>query len=401
MVRTLLRFLVLPKWAAEALSLFNLHTYGWELRDVTTYLGIESPQHRCGKSTLLALIRRLVQRPEVAAHISSPAVFRTIQRRKPTFIVDECEKVLRRNQMLTGILNASYVRDLAYVVRVVPRSKSKNGKPAAPEYTPLDALEPDAPDGPDGAHDLGDDVARYSCWCPKAMAQVGHFPETLADRCIIITMQRKTPAEKTERLRALKRPEAAAIHRLCEEFVQQHRDAIANAQPAIPEGLNDRAADIWEPLFVLADLAGGDWPQKARQAALTLSGVEQTTNVMGGLLIDCLLILTNLEIDRIFSRDLVQALNLLNGRPWRALTKGKPIDEYWLGRQLRPFGIHSQSIWVGKNSAKGYLKEDILEPARRYVSKADWEAYQDAYLVTDPPPELPGPPAQQPPDSKT
>ena len=232
------------------------------------------------------------------------------------------------------------------------------------------------------------------------MAQIGHFPETLADRCIIITMQRKTLAEKTERLRSLKREEADAIHRLCEDFVRQHRDAIANAQPAIPEGLNDRAADIWEPLFVLADLKGGDWPQKARQAALALSGVEQTTNVMGGLLIDCLLILTNLEIDRIFSRDLVQALNLLNGRPWRALTKGKPIDEYWLGRQLRPFAIHSQTVWVGKNSAKGYLKEGFLEPARRYVSKADWEAYQDAYLITDPPPELPGPPPAAPEPSK-
>jgi hypothetical protein len=40
----------------------------------------------------------------------------------------------------------------------------------------------------------------------------------------------------------------------------------------VPYGLNDRACDNWSPLLAIADLAGGEWPQRARAAALDLSG---------------------------------------------------------------------------------------------------------------------------------
>ena len=47
------RFVVFPKWAAETFALWILHTYHYVLRDVTTYIGIESPERECGKSTLV------------------------------------------------------------------------------------------------------------------------------------------------------------------------------------------------------------------------------------------------------------------------------------------------------------------------------------------------------------
>src|SRR5438552_578591 len=46
-------------------------------------------------------------------------------------------------------------------------------------------------------------LVRFSCWCPKAIATIKHLPETLADRCIVIGMQRKHPRERCERLRNL------------------------------------------------------------------------------------------------------------------------------------------------------------------------------------------------------
>jgi len=49
--RVLGRFVVLPPWAQEVLALWTLHTYAFELRDITTYIGIESPEKRCGKTT--------------------------------------------------------------------------------------------------------------------------------------------------------------------------------------------------------------------------------------------------------------------------------------------------------------------------------------------------------------
>src|SRR5262249_28900807 len=43
LARALTSFLILPKWAPETIALFTIHTYGYHLRDVTAYLGIESP----------------------------------------------------------------------------------------------------------------------------------------------------------------------------------------------------------------------------------------------------------------------------------------------------------------------------------------------------------------------
>src|SRR4051794_22067555 len=69
------RFAVLPQWAPETIALWGVHTFAFELRDVCAYLAIESPVRRCGKTTLMTVLSELVNRPEVAANISSPAFF--------------------------------------------------------------------------------------------------------------------------------------------------------------------------------------------------------------------------------------------------------------------------------------------------------------------------------------
>src|SRR5215813_11617646 len=69
----LTRFVILPDFAAETLALWILHTYAFELRDVSTYLGVESPEKRCGKTTLLSILSRLANRPVAAANISPSA----------------------------------------------------------------------------------------------------------------------------------------------------------------------------------------------------------------------------------------------------------------------------------------------------------------------------------------
>ena len=95
---------------------------------------------------------------------------------------------------------------------------------------------------------------------------IGHLPDTLADRCIVFRMQRKKPDEPCERLRKFKPGDLKAR---CLRFVLDHAEAIAAAEPALPSELNDRAADIWEPLLVIADLAGVSWPADLRGCPLT------------------------------------------------------------------------------------------------------------------------------------
>src|SRR5260221_6356284 len=85
--RVLRRFVLLPKWAEEALALWVLHTYAFELRDVTAYLGIESPEKRCGKTTLLAVLSELANRSVVAAKNSSSGLFLVIRETRPTILI--------------------------------------------------------------------------------------------------------------------------------------------------------------------------------------------------------------------------------------------------------------------------------------------------------------------------
>ncbi len=125
----------------------------------------------------------------------------------------------------------------------------------------------------------------------------------------------------------------------CARFVKEHEAAIASARPALPGSLNDRAADIWEPLLALADLAGGEWPEKARQAAVGLNARAQEGSPIGALLLDIFIIFTTLGVDRTFSQKLVEDLKQLAERPWMELCRGKEINEWWLAKQLHPYGV--------------------------------------------------------------
>jgi hypothetical protein len=203
------------------------------------------------------------------------------------------------------------------------------------------------------------------------MASIGPLPDTLSNRCIIIPTERKISAETCDRLRNL---DAKDLRRQCARFVLDNQAAIAAACPVPPAGLNDRAADIWEPLLALADLAGGDWPNLARQAALALTTGAQENNPKGSLLIDIFFTFAVNDTDRLFSRDLVEALSYHRDSPWLDLTQGKTITELWLSQQLRPYGIRPRTMRKNESQAKGYFKDDCTEAFRRYIPQSEKDA---------------------------
>jgi hypothetical protein len=327
------RYVILPPNAAEVLALWTLHTYAWPLRRVTTYLAVVSPKKRCGKTTLLTLLDKLVCRPQFASNISPPAIFRAIEETQPTLLIDEADTFLDGSDEFRGILNAGYRRESAYVLRATGE---------------------------------GQNLRRFSCWCPKVIASIGSLPDTLADRCVIINIRRKTAAEKCERLGDL---DTLLLFQRCRAWVGENEAMIQSARPAIPEGLNDRAADIWEPLFVLADLAGGKWPEVARAAALSLSAGSDDEDVSALLLGDIRKIFRVAKVDRLFSRHLVDGLTRIMDRPWREIRRGGPINELWLAQQLAPFEIYSRSVRIGDFTSKGYALEDFQDAFARYLPK--------------------------------
>ena len=337
------RHVILPPFAEETLALWTLHTYAFELRDITAYLGLESPEKRCGKTTLLGVLSRLVYRPVVAANISPPAFFRVIQDLHPTLLIDEADTFVRGNDKLRGILNAGYSRATAYVVRVGQQR-------ASDEKAPL---------------------RTFSCWCPKVMAAIGRLPETLADRCIVLPMQRKELAAKCQPLRSL---DTRDMRSQAARFVLDHRQQIADGHPEIPDAINDRAGDIWGPLLVLADIAGGDWPQQARQAAVQLTDLAQETSPVAGLFLGITGVFALQKTQQLFSHALVEGLNRLPFRLWRHLTKGKDLSERWLAQLLRPYGIAPIVLCIDNRRARGYIEQDFHEPFRRYVTRAQADA---------------------------
>jgi putative DNA primase/helicase len=388
---TLTRFVVLPKWAAETLAMFTLHTYAYELRDVTTYVGIESPEKRCGKTTLLTVLGDLVNRPVMASNISSPAFFRVIQQTRPTLLIDEADTFLQGNDELRGILNSGYTKKTAFVWRVAnevqsPRSNLLRQKHFGGQEVQSPQMEQLSPSSVKSIAEGGPSLApagnteepctiravKFSCWCPKVMAAIGRLPETLADRCIVIRMQRKMWDEECDWVRNLN---ATVLVRKCARFVQDHAEAIRSARPEIPESLNDRAGDIWEPLLALADLAGGDWPQKAREAAVALNTGAQESSPIGTLLLDIFTVFVFSTQERMFSRSLVEGLNVRGrDRAWMEELKGKAATELWLSRQLKPYGIRPKTMRIGDGRAKGYIFEEFEDVFRRYIPMSEVEA---------------------------
>ena len=145
-------------------------------------------------------------------------------------------------------------------------------------------------------------------------------------------------------------------------------DRLADTLPALPVELDDRAADGWEPLLAIADLAGEGWPERARRAALALStGEDREDDSLGvQLLADVQAVFEEQRADRLTSADLVAALLAREEAPWGDL-RGRALDTRRLARMLRPYGVRPHNVRIGTSQAKGYALEDFADAFARYT----------------------------------
>jgi len=339
MARTFRRFIVLPKHADDALALWIAFTYFADVVEVAPILAAVSPEKRCGKTTLLALLNRLANRTLAASSISPAALFRAVEKWSPSLLIDEADAFLRDNEELRGILNSGHTRDTAFVIRTVGED-----------------FEP----------------RRFSTWGPKAIALIGHLPDTLTDRSVVVELRRKSAAERVEKLRHA--GDFEPIVRRCLRFANDNREAIRRGRPSIPEELHDRAGDNWEPLLAIADVAGGDWPTKARQAASVLSG---TTPDGDSAKVELLRDIQALFGGRLAGREAVSSAELVElltedktGR-WAEFSHGKALTQRQLARLLRPFGIIPGSVRLADSTPKGYRVEAFNDAFTRYLPPFD------------------------------
>jgi len=206
---------------------------------------------------------------------------------------------------------------------------------------------------------------RFSTWGAKAIATIRKLADTLEDRSVIVTLQRKPRDARVERLRRRDTEEFKILRSHAARWAADNFDKLVDPDPAVPEVLNDRAADNWRPLLAIADLAGGTWPEDARRAACTLSGEERDGAVNIELLRDIRVAFGDAEVIR--SADLIEKLIADPERPWAEWSHGRPLTQRQLAGLLRPFFIFPDTVHPpGLAQGKGY-KQAHFEGA--------WAAY--------------------------
>jgi putative DNA primase/helicase len=335
--QTLRRYIKLPEHAITAICLWVVHAHAIDCTEIAPVLAIESPEKRCGKTTLLSVIQVLVPRALTAANMSSAAVFRAVEAFAPTLIIDEADTFLTPEKPeLIGILNSSHVRAGAYVVRVVGDNH---------------------------------EVKTFSTWCAKAIALIGGLPGTLQDRSIIVRMRRKQRDESVERLRL---DRVDALRELCSKaarWVADHAETLRSCDPVMPCELNDRAVDNWRPLLAIADMASEAWSEKARSAARNLSGSSQDDEDLSKgvlLLRDCQRVFANTGAVQLGAELLVTSLCGLDETPWAEWRRGeKPITARGVAVLLKAFGIASKHA----RAAREYHKADFADAWKRYLPR--------------------------------
>ena len=210
----------------------------------------------------------------------------------------------------------------------------------------------------------------FSTFCPKAFGLIGQLTATLTDRSIVIPMQRKTPSEKADRLRRRDTDDHHQLRRQCLRWAIDNAEALKQAAPPVLPALNDRANDLWEPLLAIADHAGGEWPERARKAALKLSGegAAGEDNRCVELLRDARKVFDVSKAAELPTKTLITALCADEERPWSTHSKGEPITDRQLAKLLRPFGIISGTVHPpSAPDAKGYRRADFEDAWARYL----------------------------------
>jgi putative DNA primase/helicase len=163
----------------------------------------------------------------------------------------------------------------------------------------------------------------------------------------------------------------------------------------MPAAVFNRAADNWCPLVAIADAAGGDWPKKARDAALGREAAAEAESTSAMLLSDLRDMFTALETngdlfgtaydstvprpfgserpasqketDRARSEHIAGYLNSLTARPWPTWNRGRGINPSNLAKLLKAYGIKVTHPRIGTLQLNGYRADQFNDAFLRYL----------------------------------
>jgi hypothetical protein len=360
----LTRYVILPSPdAAVGVALWIAATHAQPAWAHAPRLVIRGPEKRCGKSRLLDIIEGTCHAPLITVNASPAAVYRAIgDDTPPTVLVDEADTIFggkngEANEDLRGLLNAGHQRN----------------RPAIRWDAGTRQLE------------------TIPTFAMAALAGIGAMPDTIEDRAVVIRMRRRAPGERVAPFRHRRdRPALVELASQLADWLAPHLPQLEQAEPAMP--LEDRAADTWEPLIAVADLAGAGWPELARHAAVTLTADrDASANVSDRirLLADCRAAFG--DADKLPTTVLIDRLRADPESPWSDHGPAG-ITAMKLAELLREFDIRSENIRFGEpiGRVKGYHRDDFADAWARYCPTAPGEAVPAVPAV----PERPKPQAR-------
>ena len=331
--------------AADAVTLWIATTYAVNAFDAAPRIQFTAPEKGCGKSRALDMVAATSNNPLVTTDASVAAVFRSIGENPPTLIFDEVDAIFpgpgkksaEQHEDLRSLLNAGFQR----------------GRPA------LRCVGPNS------------EVKRFPTFAMAALAGIGQLPDTITDRSVVIRMRRRAPHEHAAPFRMTRdQPRLRALGDQVGAWVRANLEKMRAHDPVLP--VEDRAADLWEPLITVADIAGGTWPDRARTAALVLTRQRDEDNGTASLgvklLADCREIFEATHISEIASGDLVTALRALPEAPWDAFS----LTQAGLAAKLRPYGITPAASRPGgggreEKQVRGYKAAAFTDAFARYL----------------------------------
>ncbi len=335
LIGALHRHIVLSEHCAVVVALWAIHCHAFETWQHTPRLNITAPEKGCGKSTLLDVLACLVPRPIKTDSVSTAVLFRIIEKARPTMLIDEVDSFLRDNEELRGCLNAGHRR------------------------------------GGKHLRCVGDDneVKAFNTFAPAALAGIGALPGTLADRSLTIVLQRRRPDQQIDNFRDDRADHLRDLHAQIVRWTLDNQIALASAEPALPDGIHNRLADNWRPLFAIAAVAGGGWIDRARAAArfLVQAGGD-TGSIRERLLSDIRDAFQVSGRDKLSSEEITTRLHQIEDGPWAEYGRsGKPMTKVQMARLLKPFTIAPGTIRDGGTTMKGYRLSSFRSAFSSYL----------------------------------
>jgi hypothetical protein len=328
-----------------ALTLGVAHTHAIAAAETTLYFNVTSAAPESGKTRLFEVLDGIVREPFNVTDPSTAALFRMVDAKTSTVLLDEADVLSSGDKeeraRILSLINAGY-RVGASIPRVL-----NGGKDERPPKL-------------------------FKVFSPKFFAGITTgLPASTLSRCAVIRLKRKKAGEQAARLRLRDfKQEARPIREALAEWVATDGviDVLRAVRPEMPDGLRDRQMDAWEPLFAIADMAGGTWPTRARYAALALSpALDDRGQAVGvRLLHDIREVLLGDE-DRIHLKVLAARLNDLEDVGWGGWNDGDGIASREISKHLRPFELEPKQMKIDGLGGKGYDVDLFGDAFERYL----------------------------------